>query len=83
MRDGECFEQSHGVARLQVLGQDEHTGVGVLIADLRGSDNALVGVGRRHADVDDREVGFRVAYESHEFVDVTSFARDLEAGSQE
>ena len=80
---GRVFEQAHGVARLQVLGKDEHPGADVLLADSRRCDDALVGVGRRHADVDDREVGFLIAYERHQLIDVTRFADEFEACSHQ
>src|SRR5947208_2419803 len=51
------LEQAHGVARLDVLGKDEHADVRVLVPDPLCGDQPLVGVGRRHADVDDRRVG--------------------------
>jgi hypothetical protein len=50
------LEQAHRVARLDVLGEDEHAHLRVLGPDLLCGDEAFVGVGRRHADVDDRSV---------------------------
>ena len=53
---GVLLEQPQRVARLDVLGEHQHADVGVLGADPLRRDQALVGVGRRHPDVDDRGV---------------------------
>jgi hypothetical protein len=51
------LDQPHGVAGLDVLGQEKDANLWVLGADRLGGDQALVGVGGRHADVDQRHVG--------------------------
>ena len=55
---GVLLEQAHRVVRLEVVGEHEHADVAGASAriSLRG-DEPLVGVGRRHPDVDDRDVG--------------------------
>ena len=50
-------EELGRVAGLDVLREHEHAGVGVALADLARRAQALVGVRRRHLDVDDRDVG--------------------------
>ena len=77
------FEQTHGVRRLDVLREDEDADARVLVTDAARGDDALVGVCRRHPDVDDREVGFLVAYERHQLIDVTRFPGEIEAGSHQ
>ena len=42
---------------LDVLGEDEHADLRVLVLDLLGGARALVGEGGRHADVDHDELG--------------------------
>ena len=50
------LDQSHRVARVEVVGEDEHADLGVCVADLLRRDEPLVGVRRRHLDVDDRDL---------------------------
>ena len=50
-------EQLGGVALLDVLGEHEHGRLGVRARSCDRGADALVGVGRRHADVDDDDVG--------------------------
>jgi hypothetical protein len=47
------IEQPHRVSGLDVLRQKQDAGVGMRPTDPLGGDEALVGVRRRHADVDD------------------------------
>ena len=54
---GAVADQVDRVALLDVLGEHEHLRVRVLLADLHRRAQAVVGVGRRHLDVDDRDVG--------------------------
>src|SRR3954464_3284159 len=49
------LDQAHRVARLKVVGEDEHADLGML-ADLVGGDEPFVGLRGRHFDVDDRDV---------------------------
>ena len=51
------FDQAEGIAGLDVLREDEDARLGKARADLRGRDEPLVGVGGRHADVDDGTSG--------------------------
>ena len=53
---GELGEQFGRRARLDVLGEDQHADPGVVAADRHRRAQALVGVRRRHAHVDDRDV---------------------------
>ena len=56
---GMLLEQSHRVDRLEVVRQDEHADFGVRVADFVCREYALIGVRRRHLDIDDRHVGTR------------------------
>ena len=56
---GVLLEQAHRVARLEVVREHEHADLGMRAADLLRGDEALVGVRRRHRDVDDRDVRAR------------------------
>ena len=51
----------------------------MLLPDLLGGAQALVGVRRRHADVDDRDVRLVRAHLQHQLVGVPRLADDLEA----
>ena len=53
---GALGEELERVGGLEVLREHEHAGLRVLLADLRRRPQALVGLRRRHADVDDRDV---------------------------
>jgi hypothetical protein len=53
---GMLLQQRHRVARLDVLGEHEDADHGVVGPHPLGRDEALVGVGGLHADVDDRHV---------------------------
>src|SRR5216683_497606 len=77
---GMLFEQPHGVAGLDVLGEDEHPGTGMLGADLLRGDEALVGVGGRHADVDDGGVGLGGADRAQQRGGVAGLADHVDAG---
>ena len=52
---------------------------GVLVADLGRGAQALVGVRRRHADVDDRDVGLVGADLAQQVLGVAGLGDDLEA----
>src|SRR5215217_2705756 len=77
---GALGEKLHRVRRLYVLREDEHAAGGVLLADLLGGAEALVGMGRRHADVHDGHVRGVAADLEHELVRVPGLADDLEPG---
>ena len=49
------------------------------LADLLRGDESLVGVGRRHADVDDRHVGVVLVHRAQQLVAVVGLRRDVEA----
>src|SRR5437762_2784133 len=50
------LEEPEGVARLDVMGKEEHAYLWMLVPNLLRGDEPLVCVRRRHADVDDRDV---------------------------
>ena len=52
---GVCLEQTHRIARVEVLREHEDAHIGVVPADRLRGDEALVGVRRRHLDVGDRD----------------------------
>ena len=54
---GDVLEHPDGVADVEVLGQHEHPDGRMVAADRLGGDDPLVGVRRRHLDVDDDHVG--------------------------
>ena len=68
------------VAGLDVLGEDQHADLGVLGADPLGGDEALVGVRRRHADVDDRGVGALEPHLSEQALGVIRLGHHVDAG---
>jgi hypothetical protein len=74
------LDQPHRVMRLKVVGQDEHPDVRVRRADFLGGDEAFVGVGRRHLDVDDRDVGACQRDFAAQFPGGPGLADDVEAG---
>ena len=77
---GMLFEQPHGVLRLDVLGEDEHPDSGMLGADLLRGDQALVGVGGGHADVDHGGVGLGHADRAQQRGGVARLADHVDAG---
>ena len=77
---GVLLEQPHREARLDVLGEHEHADPGVELPDPLRGDDPLVGVRRRHADVDDRAVGLGRRDRAHQAVDVRGLADDLDPG---
>src|SRR5262249_30780966 len=74
------LEQARGVARLQVLGQDQYADLGMGGADPLGCDQAFVGMGGRHLDVDDRHVGMLGGHDPKELLGVIGLAGNLHAG---
>ena len=76
---GAVADQVDGVALLDVLGEHEDLGVRVLRADLHRGAQAVVGVGRRHLDVDDRDVGPVRADLAAQVDRVARLADDVEA----
>ena len=80
---GAFLEQHHRVAGLDVLREHEHAGVGELRPDLAGRDEPLVGVGRWHADVDDRDLGLVHRDVAHQVGGVVGLGENVEAGLDE
>jgi hypothetical protein len=74
------LDEAHGVAGLHVLGQDQDADLGVLGADRLGGDQALVGVGWRHADVDQRHVRASQADLPEQTLGVFGLGDHLDAG---
>ena len=54
---GARLEQRHRIAGLDVLREEEDADPGMRVADLLRRPQPLVGVRRRHPDVDDRDIG--------------------------
>jgi hypothetical protein len=50
-------DEGDGMGGLDVLREDEHTDLGMLLLHSAGGAGAFVGEGGRHADVDDGEIG--------------------------
>ena len=71
------------VGRLEVLGEDEDRDRRMGAADLGGGHQSVVGVARRHADVDDGDVGHVGAHLEHEVVRVVRAADHLVPGVPE
>ena len=80
---GVILEQPHREARLDVLREHEHADRRVELTDALRRDDPLVGVRRRHADVDDRAIGLGRRDRAHQPVDVAGLADDLDAGAVE
>ena len=76
---GALREQLQRVAGLDVLREDEHADARVALADLLGRAQALVGVGRRHPDVHDRDVRAVHRNMAEQVVSGAGLGHDLEA----
>ena len=76
---GVVLEQPERVPRLEILRQHEHADLGMLGSDRVGGDEAFVGVGRRHLDVDDHEVGTLCCDGAEQLVGIAGLGDDLEA----
>src|SRR6185312_15904410 len=74
------FEEPHRVVRLKVVGQDEHPDIRMRRADFLGGDEALIGVGGRHLDIDDRDVGAGQLDFAAQLLGRARLADDVEAG---
>ena len=72
-------DQLERVVGLDVLRQHEHADVGMRLADLDRRAQSVVGVGRRHADVDDRDVRAMRADLAEELVGITGLRYHVEA----
>ena len=73
-------EELGRVLPLDVLAQDEDRGAGHPPAGLDGRPQALVALGRRHPDVDDRDVGSMLDDRLHERRAVADLGHDDPAG---
>ena len=73
------LDQPQRVAWLDVVGEKQHANIGVLGPDRLGGTEALIGVRRRHANVDDGGVGPFQPYVPHERVRVLGLGDDLDA----
>src|SRR5205823_14400928 len=73
-------EQVERIVGLDILGEDEYAGPGVLLANLPRSPKALVRVRRRHADVDDRHLRAVRPHPQEQLLGVPRLPHDLEAG---
>ena len=73
------LEKPHGIARLQVVRKDEDTDLRVGAPDLLGRDEAFVGVGRGHLDVDEDDVRPPEVDETHELLAGPGLPDDIEA----
>ncbi len=81
---GAVGNQPQGEGRFHVLRQDEDAdGGAVLGANRLGRSETLVGVGRWHSDVDDRDVGMMIPDRREELSRVAGLCDDLEAGFHE
>src|SRR5215472_13224963 len=74
------FEEPHRVVRLKEVGQDEHPDIWMRRADFLGGDEALIGVGGRHLDIDDRDVGAGQLDFAAQLLGRARLADDVEAG---
>src|SRR3954451_15722204 len=73
------LHEAQGVGELQALGEHEDADLGVLAADVLGGDEPLVGPRRRHADVDQGDVGAVALDLAIERVGIGGEARDVDA----
>ena len=80
---GALGEKLHRVARLHVLGEDEHAGRLVVLADLLGRPQPLIGLRRRHPDVHDRDVRLVHRDVAQQILGVAGLRDDVEAGLHE
>ena len=77
---GVVADQLEHVGRLEVLREDEDRDRRMRAPDLGGGHQSIVGVARRHADVDDGDVGHVGAHLEHEVVGVVRAADHLVPG---
>ena len=73
------LQQLERVALLDVLGEHEHGRAGMLLADLLRRAQSLVGLGRRHLDVHDRDVGAVRPDLQQQILGRAALAHDLES----
>lgn len=80
---GDLGEQLHRVPRLEVVGEDEHTDLGVVAPNLLGGDDALIGVCRRHLDVDDDGIRSGRTNHAQQLSRILRRADNLEPGARQ
>src|SRR3954453_3562301 len=73
-------QQLERVGLLDVLREHEHAGLRLLGTDGRGRPQTLVGLRRRHPDVDQRDVGLVGADLAQQVLRVSGLADDVHAG---
>jgi hypothetical protein len=73
-------KQPLGVARLEVLAEHDDCRRRVLLPDAASRDQALVGVGRRHPDVDDRDIRIFQGDQAQERIGVGRFPDHVDPG---
>src|SRR4051794_34726048 len=76
---GVAADQLERIALLDVLGEHEHADVRLARADVDRGAQAVVGVGRRHAHVGDRDVRLVGAHLADEVLGVARLGDDVEA----
>ncbi len=76
-------KQLEGVARPYVLGEDDYAQHRVAAAELARRTQSFVRVRRRHADVDDGDVGLLLGHFAEQLVGIARLSDDLEAGLDE
>src|SRR5436305_1720711 len=79
-RTAAAYRAASGRGRLEVAEHGHHARPGVALLDAPRCGEALVGVRRRHPDVDDRDVGPLLLDERLQPVRVARLARHLEPG---
>jgi hypothetical protein len=80
---GLVLDKAQGVAGFDVLGQDQDAHLGVFGADGLGGDQAFVGVGWRHADVDQGHVRVGQAHVVEQALGILGLGDHLDAGVAE
>ena len=74
-----ALDEAKGVGELQILREHEDADLGVLATDVLGGDEPLVRAGRRHADVDQGDVGAVALDLAIERFGIGGEARDVHA----
>ena len=76
---GMILDEPHGIARFDVLGQDQHAGLRMVRPYRLGRDEALVGVCRGHLDIHDGHVRSRLADLAQQGLGVARLGDDVDA----
>src|SRR3954451_3434503 len=77
---GGFLDEAQRIVRLDVLRQHEYTSLWVVAADGRRSQQTLGSVGRRHADVEDCDIGWVHLDPGHQLVGIPDLGENLQAG---